>query len=94
MGGTLRGAWGSVLRNSMISCIVARVRLGGWFRGLCWCAGCSKMSASCWMASMAWASKRSKGAVGAGFARASDMRLAVSVSASAEDIAGMAPLWG
>ena len=52
-----------------------------------------KMSASCWMASMVWAQKRAKVAAGAELERASALRLAVSVAASAEDIAGMALLW-
>ena len=52
------------------------------------------MLASCRMASMVWAPKLAKGADGAGFARASDMRLAAPVAASAEDMAGMEPLCG
>ena len=60
--------------------------------------GCAPVVAnildSCRMKSMFWAPKRAKGAAGAGFARASARRLAVSVEASAEDMAGMAPLWG
>ena len=54
----------------------------------------AKMSASCGMASIIWAPKRAKGAVGAGFARAEARCLAASVAASAEDMAGIAPLCG
>ena len=43
---------------------------------------------------MIWAPKWVKGAAVEGFARASDRRLAASVAALAEDIAGMVLLWG
>ena len=94
VGGTLGGAWVSVLRCSMGRCVAARVRLvGEVVVGVC-APVAENMSASCWIASMVWAPKRAKGADGAGFARDSDRRLAMSVAASAEDMAGMAPLWG
>ena len=54
----------------------------------------ANMSASFRMASMVWAPKRAKGTAIAGFARASARRLAASLAASAEDMAGMAPLCG
>ena len=54
----------------------------------------AKMLASCQMASMVWVPKRANGAAGAGFARASARRLTVSVAASVEDMADMAPLCG
>ena len=54
----------------------------------------ANMLASFRMESIVGAPKREKGAAGAGFARASARRLAASVAASAEDMAGMAPLWG
>ena len=53
----------------------------------------AKLSASCRMASMVWAPKQENSAAGAGFARASARCLDASVAASAEDMAGMAPLW-
>ena len=94
MGGTLGGAWEYVLCCRLSSCTVALVRLGGGV-GFSGCAPvAAKMSASCRMASMVWAPKRAKCAAGAGFARVSARRLAESVSALAEDIAGMAPLCG
>ena len=92
MVGTLGGAWISLLRYSRGSCIVSQVRLGG---GVGFGVGvpvAAKILASCWMASMVWVQKRSKGAAGAGFSRASDRRLDASVATSAEDIAGMVPL--
>ena len=93
VGGTLGGAWGSMLCCSLGSYKVARACLGGkvGFGGCTPVAG--NISASCRMASMVWAPKQAKGAAGAGFARGSDRRLAVSVSVSTEDMAGMAPLW-
>ena len=54
----------------------------------------AKMLVSYRMASMVWAPKRSNGAAGARIARASAGRLAASVAASGEDMAGMAPLCG
>ena len=93
-GGTLRGAWGSVLGCLLGSsavvraCLVVRVRL---------CGGApvvAKISASCLMASMVWAPKQAKGVAGEGFARAPTRRLVASMAASAEDMAGMAPLCG
>ena len=94
MGGTLRVDWGLVLCCILGSYTVAQVRLGGGvgFGGCAPVAG--NMSASCRMASMVWASKRAKVVAGAGFVRASERRLAASVAASAEDMAGMAQLWG
>ena len=56
--------------------------------------GVAKMLAIFQIASMVWASKWTKGAAGVGFARASDRRMAASVAALAEDMAGMAPLCG
>ena len=47
------------------------------------------MSANFRIASLVWAPKRSKGAAGAGLKRESARRLAASVAASTEDIAGM-----
>ena len=94
MGGTLGGAWGSVLCCSLDSCTVARVRLGCGV-GFGGCATvAAKILASFRMSYMVWAPKQEKGAAVAGFSRASDRRLDASVAASAEDIAGMAPLWG
>ena len=94
MGGNFRGAWGSVLCCKLGICTVARVRLGG---GVV-LGGCApvaaKISASCQIASMVWASKWTKGAAGAGFARASARRLDASIDAPLEDMAGMAPLCG
>ena len=94
VGGTLGGAWGSVLRCSIVSCIVSRVCFGGGVEVGVGAPVSEKKSASCRMASMVWVQKQEKGATSAGFARASARRLDVSVAASAEDIAGMAPLWG
>ena len=91
--GTLRGAWGSVLCCRLGRCTIVRVCLVGWV-GLGGALVAAKMSASCRMASKVWAPKREKGAAGAGFARASDRRLAVYVDALVEDMAGMAPLCG
>ena len=54
----------------------------------------AKMSASFQMTSMVWAQKRAKGAAGAGFSRASARRLAASMTALADEMSGMAPLWG
>ena len=54
----------------------------------------AKMLASCRMASMVWVPKRANDAASAGFARASARRQAASVAASANDMAGMAPLCG
>ena len=92
VGGTLGGAWWYILCCSMVSCIVARVRLGGGVGVGVGAPVASKMLASCRMASMVWVPKWVKGAAGAGFARASARRLAASVAASSEDISGMAPL--
>ena len=92
-GGTLGGAWGSVLCCRMGSCTVVRVCLVGW-GGLGGALVAENMSASCRMSSMVWAPKRANGAAGAGFARASARRLAASMAASAEDMAGMVPLCG
>ena len=93
VGGTLGGALGSVLGCSVGSCIVARVRLvGGVVVGVDALVA-AKIPASCWMASVVWAPKQDKGAVSTGFARDSARCMAASMSASAEDIAGMAPLW-
>ena len=52
VGGTLRVSWGSVLRYSMGSCIVARVRLGGGLGVGVGAPVAAKMSASCRMASI------------------------------------------
>ena len=73
--------------------IVVRVCLVGW-GGLSGALVAAKMSASCRMASMVWATKRAKGEAGAGFARASARRLAASVATPADDMAGMVPLCG
>ena len=94
VGGTIGGAWGLVLRCSRGICIVAWVRRGGGVWVGVGAPVAAKMLASCRVASMVWAPKRAKVAAGAGFARASDRRLDESVVALAEDIAGMAPLWG
>ena len=92
VGGTLGGAWGSVLRYRMGICISARVRfVVGVVVGV-GAPGVANVSASCWMASMVWAPKRAKGAAGAGFSRASARHLAALVAASTEEMAGMAPL--
>ena len=53
-----------------------------------------KMSADFQIASMVWAPKQAKGAAGAGLAKALARRLAESMAALAEDIAGMEPLCG
>ena len=74
----------------MGSGVVAWVRLGDGVGALV----AAKMLDKYWMASMVWAPKRIKGADGTGLARASTRRLAASVAALVEDIAGMAPLWG
>ena len=90
----LGGAWGSVLCCRKGSCTVVRVCLVG---GVGLRGGASvveNMLASFRMASMVWAPKRAKGEAGAGFARVSARCLAASVAVSAEDMAGMAPLWG
>ena len=69
------------------------MRLGGGV-GFGGCAPVvAKMSASCRMASMVWATKQANDAAGAGFARASARCLAAYVADSAEGMAGMAPLW-
>ena len=94
MGGTLGGAWGSVLCCRLGSCTVSRVRLVGGVGLRGGAPVVAKMLASCRMVSMVWASKREKGAAGVGFARASARRLNTSVATSAEDMAGVAPLWG
>ena len=86
MGGTLGGAWGSVLHCSMGSCIAAQVRLvGGVVVGV-GAPVSDYMLASCCIAYMVWLPKRVKGAANAGFARASARRLATSVAAPAEDM--------
>ena len=90
VGGTLGSAWGSVLCCRLGSCTVVRVCLVGWV-GFGGAPVAANMLASFRMASMVWAPKRAKGAAGAGFARASAMRLAASVAVSVEDMAGMAP---
>ena len=77
----------------MVICIVARVILGGGVGVGVGAPVAAKMSASCLIASMVWATKRVKGAAGVGFVRASDRRMAASVDASVEYIAGMAMLW-
>ena len=92
-GGTLGGAWGSLLCCRPGSCTVVCVSLVVWV-GFGGAPVAAEMSASFRMVSMVWAPKRAKGAAGAGFARASDRRLSVSMAASAEDMAGMAPLCG
>ena len=94
VGGIIGGAWGSVLRCSMVSFVAARVRLVGRVVVGVGVPFAAKFSASCRMSSMVWAPKRAKGLAGAGFARALARRLALSVAALAEDIAGMAPLLG
>ena len=90
VGGNHGGAWGSVLCCCLGSCTVLRVCLVGW-GGLGGAPVAANMSVSCRMASMVWALKWEKGAAGAGFARASARRLAVSVAALAEEMDGMAP---
>ena len=93
VGGPLGGAWGFVLYYIMGSCVAARVHLvGGVVVGVDALVA-AKIPASCWMASVVWAPKQDKGAVSTGFARDSARCMAASMSASAEDIAGMAPLW-
>ena len=93
MGGTLGGAWGSVVCCSLGSCTVAQVCLVGGV-GFGGCAPVvSKMSAIFRMAYMVWEKKRAKGAAGAGFVRESTRRLAASVAVSTDDMDGMAPLW-
>ena len=81
MGGTLLGAWGSVLRCSRVIYIVARVRLGGRVGVGVGAPVAVKMSASCQKAYMVWAQKRVKGAVSAGFARASARCMDASMAA-------------
>ena len=94
MGGTLGGSWGSVLCCILGSYTVARVCLVGGV-GFGGCALVAEnISASYHMASIVWASKRAKGATGAGFARAPSRRLTASVATSDEDMDGMAPLCG
>ena len=94
VGVTLGGAWGSMLCCSLGSCTVARMRLvGGVGFGGCETVA-AKILASFRMASMIWVPKRAKGAASAGFARAPARRLAASVAASTEDMAGMVALWG
>ena len=92
-GGTLGGAWGSILYCRLGSCTVVQVCLVGWV-GFGGAPVVARMSARCQMESMVWVPKRAKCAAGAGFARASARRLAASMAASAEDMAGMAPLCG
>ena len=53
----------------------------------------TKMPANCLIMSMVWDPKQAKGAADAGFLRES-ANMAASVSALAEDIVGMVPLWG
>ena len=53
-----------------------------------------KFSANCRIAFMVWALKRAKGTAGVELVRASERRLAASVDALVEHVAGMAPLWG
>ena len=72
------------------SCTLVSVCLVGW-GGLGGAPVAAKMSVSCRMASMVWELKQAKGTAGAGFARASARRLAVSVAALAEEMDGMAP---
>ena len=92
--GTIGGAWGSVVCCSLAICTVVRVCLVGGV-GFGGCAPVvANMSASFQMTSMVWAPKWAKSAASAGFARSSYRRLALYVDASAEDMAGMAPLWG
>ena len=78
----------------MVICIVARVILGGGVGVGVGAPVAAKMSASCLMESMVWVPKRAKGAASVGYARASSRRLDASVDFSAEDTAGMAPVWG
>ena len=92
-GGTLGGAWGLVLCYRLGICTVVRVCLVVW-GGIGGTPVAAKMSDSCRMASMVWELKQAKGTAGAGFARASARRLAASVAASTEEMAGMAPLCG
>ena len=81
---------GSVLCCILGSYTVARVCLVGGV-GFGGCALVAEnISASYHMASIVWASKRAKGATGAGFARASARRLAE----LAEEMSSMAPFWG
>ena len=80
MGSTLRGDWGNVLRCSMGSCIVTRVRLGGGVWVGVGAPVAVKMSASFRMASMVWAPKQAKGAAGAIFVRTSARRLDASMA--------------
>ena len=94
MGVALVGAWVYVLRCSMGGCLVARVCLGGGVGVGVDAPVAAKISASCRMASMVWASNGEKGVVGAGFARASARRLDTSMVVSEEDMDGMAPLCG
>ena len=91
--GTLGGAWESVLCCYMGSCKVVWVYLVGSV-GFGFVSVSAKMSANFQMASMVWAPKRENFAAGAEFARASAKRLAASVAAPAEDMAGMGPLCG
>ena len=83
-----------MLRCSMGSFIFAWVRLGGGVEVGVGAPVAAKMSASCWMAYMVWATKRVKGAASVRFARASARRLATSMATLTEEISGMATLWG
>ena len=93
-GGTLGGAWGSVLFCRLGSCTVAWVCLVGGVGLHGGAPVVANTSASCRMVSMIWAPKQENGTADAGFAMASARRLAASVAVSAEDMAGMEPLWG
>ena len=93
-GGTLGGVWGSAFPYSVGSGVFARVCLGGGVEVGVGAPVDAKMLANFQMASMVWAPKQEKGKAGAGLERASERRLDASVAALAEDIAGMAPLWG
>ena len=94
VGGTPGGAWGSAFPGSVGNGVSTQVLLGRRVWGWCGCAGCYKISDNYQIASMVWAPKRAKGAAGVGLARAPTRRLDMSVAASAEDISGMALLWG
>ena len=94
VGGTLGGVWWSSLPCSVGNGVVLRVRLGGGVGVGVGAPVAAKMSANCQMESIVWVPKQAKGEAGAGLARVLERRLAESVAASAEDIAGMAPLWG
>ena len=91
VGGTLGYAWGSILCCRLGISTVVCVCIVGWL-GFGGALVAEKMSDSCRMAYMVWAPKRAKGTAGAGFVRASDRRLAGSLAASADDMAGIAPL--